>query len=71
MYGSHLTNRHGIYGEKGVPSENNYPGSRYNFALSQGSDGIVWLFGGSNSYGESGTGGRDNSFFYLYSNKVV
>ena len=44
--GSNLTEQPGVYGTKGVPSPNNYPGARYQAVSWTDASGNFWLFGG-------------------------
>jgi hypothetical protein len=45
--GSNMVNQLGIYGSQGVPAPGNVPGARYCPAVWTGTDGSLWLFGGS------------------------
>ncbi len=47
MGGSTSVNQLGNYGTQGVPSVANIPTARTGSTLQTGTDGTVWLFGGS------------------------
>ena len=48
--GSNEDGASGIYGEKGVPSVNKIPGARSSSAFWTDEDGMMWLFGGYESF---------------------
>ncbi|MBA3649333.1 MAG: T9SS type A sorting domain-containing protein [Chitinophagales bacterium] len=47
---SQYLNSVGIYGIRGVPDTNNYPGSRTGESIWKDHQGTIWLFGGYNQY---------------------
>jgi hypothetical protein len=47
MSGLSSPNVPGTYGEKGVPSSTNLPGTRHGAIGWSDRDGILWMFGGS------------------------
>jgi len=56
MGGSNTSNQRGVYGEKGVPNSENYPGSRYGaLALYDSCSRTFMMFGG-NGYDERYSG---------------
>jgi hypothetical protein len=46
MSGTNGINQNGIYGEKGIPNSNNFPGGRYESVSWMDNSGNMWLFGG-------------------------
>jgi hypothetical protein len=44
--GSKQGAQQGVYGVKGVPSSDNYPGSRYGAVSWTDNSGNMWMFGG-------------------------
>ncbi|MFX1380927.1 MAG: kelch repeat-containing protein, partial [Promethearchaeota archaeon] len=59
MAGNKTFDVYGVYGIKGIPDINNYPGSRIGAVSWTDIDGNLWLFGGSGS-AETGIGGSLN-----------
>ena len=55
MSGDKTINQHGVYGTKGVPDTENYPGSREGSVSWVDTDGNLWVFGGL-GYAESSFG---------------
>ncbi|MFX1275597.1 MAG: kelch repeat-containing protein [Promethearchaeota archaeon] len=60
--GSNTVNLNGVYGLKGVPSANNYPGSRKGAVSWTDSNDNLWLFGGY-GYPETGEQGYLNDLW--------
>jgi hypothetical protein len=57
MSGSNISGLSGVYGEKGVPNPDNFPGGRSGPAVSwMDNSGNMWLFGGSGHGAGSGGG---------------
>src|SRR5690606_24114284 len=44
--GDQVVDQHGIYGEKGIPDKDNYPGARYYPSTWIDSENNLYLFGG-------------------------
>jgi len=63
MKGSNTINQAGVYGTKGVPDADNIPGARYSSISWTGSDGSLWLFGGSGYESVSGSYGYLNDLW--------
>jgi hypothetical protein len=59
MHGPSAANQFGVYGLKGVPSPSNIPGTRGGHVVLRGSEGAVWLFGGTGR-GTNSTGGLND-----------
>jgi hypothetical protein len=55
--GTNAANQNGVYGEKGVPDENNIPGGRFSAVSWMDYSGNMWIFGG-HGYASSGTEGN-------------
>jgi len=61
--GNNTASYYGVYGSRGVPSVNNYPGARaWGVITWTDNAGDLWLFGGS-GYGANGFKGRLNDFW--------
>ena len=62
MSGNKTTNEHGVYGTKGVPDIENYPGGRAGSVSWTDTDESLWLFGGG-GYAESSISGKLNDLW--------
>jgi Galactose oxidase, central domain len=63
MSGSDSANVPGVYGEIGVPSVGNAPGSRYGAAGWTDLNGNLWIFGGEGLGAQVGNGGDLNDLW--------
>ena len=60
--GSHIVNRPGVYGQLGIPGDNNVPGSREGDVAWVDKKGNLWLFGGF-GFAETGPNGLMNDLW--------
>ncbi|MFX1239359.1 MAG: Kelch repeat-containing protein, partial [Promethearchaeota archaeon] len=64
MAGNKTSNVNGVYGIKGTPDVNNYPGSRSSLVSWTGADGNLWLFGGGGLAESGGSGALNDLWKY-------